>query len=328
MAELARPQPELSRDVATVGEAMLRLSVPAGSRLEDAPSYQVHVAGAESNVAYALARVGLRSSWTSAIPRNPLGKRVATTLAGGGVDLSTLHWSDTGRLGVYFVETGSAPRPTMVSYDRGDSLMALATPDLFDWDAVCDARLLHTTGITLGLSSQARSVGETAMQEAKRRGRRVSLDVNYRARLWGTEAAAEAVRAVAPWVDIVICTAEDARDLFAAQGEPAEIAARLQTILGIGTVVLTLGGSGALVLEDGTISFASAHSVQIIDRIGAGDAFAAGLLWGVLDGSIEVGLERGLAMSALKMGLFGDLFRFGAEDVYALLAKPQREVGR
>lgn len=314
--------------MATVGEAMLRLSVPAGSRLEDAPSYQVDVAGAESNVAYALARVGLRSSWTSAIPRNPLGQRVALTLAGGGVDLSTVRWSDTGRLGVYFVEIGAAPRPTMVAYDRADSLMALATPDLFDWETVCNARLLHTTGITLGLSPQARSVGETAVQQAKGRGKRVSLDINYRARLWDTTAAAAAIRDVAHWVDIVICTAEDARDLFDARGEPEEIARSLQTMLDIETVVVTLGGAGALAIEGGTISFAPAYPVQTVDRIGAGDAFAAGLLWGVLDGSVKVGLERGLAMSALKMGLYGDLFRFSAEDVHALLARPRREVGR
>ncbi len=315
-------------DVATIGEAMLRLSVPAGERLEDAPSYQVHVAGAESNVAYALARVGLRSSWTSALPRNPLGQRVASTLAGGGVDLSSVCWSDTGRLGVYFVETGCAPRPTMVSYDRADSLMVRATPDCFDWDAICRARLLHTSGITLGLSPQSRQVGETAVQQAKRHGMLVSLDVNYRARLWDTRAAADAVRSIAPAVDIVICTAEDARDLFEASGPPEEVARRLQEMLDIETVVLALGGAGALALQDGSMHTASGYEVRVIDRIGAGDAFAAGLLWGVLDGSIQAGLERGLAMSALKIGLYGDLFRFNAKEVQALMARPDREVGR
>lgn len=121
----------------------------------------------------------------------------------------------------------------------------------------CRARLLHTSGITLGLSRQSRRVGETVAQQAKHRGMLVSLDVNYRSRLWDTRAAADAVRSIAPAVDIVICTAEDARDLFEASGPPEEVARRLQEMLDIETVVLTLGGAGALALEGGSVHVAS-----------------------------------------------------------------------
>ena len=138
--------------IATLGEALLRLSAPFGERLEDARSLDLHIGGSEANVAFALAQIGLASSWTSVLPRNPLGRKVASTLASGGVDLATVVWQDGGRLGTYFIELGSHPRRTDVVYDRIGSAMSLATPDLFDWDQICQARLLHLSGITTALS--------------------------------------------------------------------------------------------------------------------------------------------------------------------------------
>src|SRR2546421_12052253 len=112
---------------------MLRLSVRPGDRIEDAPALEVHVAGSEANVAYAAARVGLRSAWVSALPDNPLGHRVATALMAGGVDTSLVRWVPNARLGLYFVELASAPRPISVTYDRAGSAMARASVDDFDW---------------------------------------------------------------------------------------------------------------------------------------------------------------------------------------------------
>ena len=143
----------------TLGEAMLRLSVGPGHRLEDAHFFDVHVAGSEANVAFAAARVGLRTAWVSALPANPLGRRVATTLAAGGVDTSLVRWVQGARLGLYFVEMGAAPRPISVVYDRAGSAMAQATPELFDWKAACDTDFLHVSGITLGLSKSAKFLG-------------------------------------------------------------------------------------------------------------------------------------------------------------------------
>jgi len=185
--------------VSTLGEAMLRLSVPTGGRIQDAPAFDVHVGRPEANVAYALARVGVRSSWASVLPRNPLGERVASVLASGGVDLAPVVWADRGRLGTFFVEGGASPRPTLVVYDRSGSTMAEATPGCFDWDQVVGGRHLHPSGITFAISDSAADVARVAIQEARARGCTVSLDVNRRARLWTPEqtlrCCSDAVRA-------------------------------------------------------------------------------------------------------------------------------------
>jgi 2-dehydro-3-deoxygluconokinase len=298
---------------------MLRLSVRPGDRIEDAAAFDVHVAGSEANVAYAAARVGLLSAWASVLPDNPLGHRVATTLSAGGVDTSLVRWEVGGRLGLYFVELGAVPRPISVTYDRAASAMALATASDFDWPAVVDTQVLHVSGITLGLSASCRELAKHAMQEARRAGAMVTFDVNYRQKLWDRKTAADAVREVAPLIDVLVCTQEDAQDLFGVDGVPD---------LGVETAVITRGAGGAVASRAGVSVERQGHSVETVDRVGAGDAFVAGLIWGLLDGSLELGLERGLAMSALKMTLHGDLFRLDAADVIALLAREGREVGR
>jgi 2-dehydro-3-deoxygluconokinase len=317
-----------TRHLVTVGEAMLRLSVRPGDRLEDAPAFDVHVAGSEANVAFAAARVGMRTAWVSALPDNSLGRRVAGTLAGGGVDVTLVQWVREGRLGLYFVELGAAPRPISVVYDRADSTMALASADTFDWQAAADTQFLHVSGITLALSDSSRDVAMRAMREGRTRGAVVTFDVNYREKLWDRRAAAAAAREVAPLIDVLICTAEDARDLFGASVVPEAAVAKLQADLGVETIVLTLGADGAIASRGGATFTRGAHPVETVDRVGAGDAFVAGLIWGLVDGSLELGMERGLAMSALKMTLHGDLFRLDATDVAALLARERREVGR
>ena len=315
-------------DVTTLGEALIRLSVRPGDRIQEAPAFDVHVAGSEANVAYALARVGVRSAWASVLPRNPLGERIATTLRSGGVDLAPVAWVDEGRVGTYFVELGAPPRPTTVTYDRAGSTVALAGPHQLDWAAVCDTKLLHLSGITLGVSPGARAIATTAVTEARARGCEVVLDVNYRARLWTPAEAAEALRALTGRVDLVICKAADAEDLFGCAGEPIEIGRRLQDLFEVRTVAVTCGDQPAVAL-DGERSWACpAHRVHMIDRVGAGDAFAAGILWGHLDGSLERGLERGVAMAALKMTLHGDLFTLDRTAVDALLAQEGRDINR
>lgn len=296
---------------------MLRLSVPTGERLQEAHSLDVHVAGSESNVAFALAQIGVPSSWTSVLPNNPLGRKVASTLASGGVDVSTVVWREEGRVGVYYVEFGSFPRPTEITYDRAGSAMSLATPDIFDWARICNARVLHLSGITAALSPGCAQVVERAIQEAKAHDCLVSFDVNYRQRLWTAAAAASSLRAIAPGLDVVICSMEDARDLLGITGSPEEAVRALAEALQVPTTVLTCGGDGALSLQGKELCSRPGLAVTTVDRIGAGDAFTAGFLDGFLEGSTDRGLEQGLLMSALKMTLHGDLFRFSREEVEA-----------
>jgi 2-dehydro-3-deoxygluconokinase len=318
-----------SARVSTFGEAMLRLSVRAGHRLEDASAFEVHVAGAEANVAFALARVGVPVRWTSRLPRNPLGRRVAATLAAAGVDISTVGWVDDGRLGTYFVEFSPSPRPTQVIYDRADSAAATATVADFDWDLVLDATAFHVSGITLGLSESSNAVARHALAEAKRRGLLVSYDVNYRRLLWSPSAAADALAEVAPLVDLLTCRAADAELMFGMEGDMHVLATHLRQKLGIEHVVVTNGATGAVAATPSGAFEQPAYSVQVLDRIGAGDAFAAGVLWGLLtESSLQSGLERGAAMAALKMTLRGDLYRLGAEEVDALRAGQTHEINR
>src|SRR5262249_39632351 len=128
---------------------MLRLSVRPGDRLQDAPAFDAPVARTRTHVALAAPRRRPRAALGSSLPANPLGRRVAATLAAGGVDVSLVHWVEAGRLGLYFVELGADPRPISVIYDRANSAIAEATPDLFDWEAIADTNFLHLSGITL-----------------------------------------------------------------------------------------------------------------------------------------------------------------------------------
>jgi 2-dehydro-3-deoxygluconokinase len=315
--------------VATLGEALLRLSVGAGHRLDDATCFEVHVAGAEANVAFALARVGVPASWTSMLPQNALGRRVAATLAAGGVDISTVRWVEHARLGTYFVEFSRSPRATNVIYDRRASAAAGATVGDFDWDRALDATAFHVSGITFALSKSSAAVARHAITEARKRGLFVSYDVNYRHLLSAPEAAARTLIDVAPMVDLLMCRAADAELLFGIAGEMDAPARRLRERLEIEHVVVTNGATGACgVSESG--SFAQpGYSVDVIDRIGAGDAFAAGVLWGLLaESSLESGLARGAVMAALKMTVRGDLYRLGAEEVESLLAGESSEINR
>lgn len=315
--------------VSTLGEAMIRLSVGRGLRLEDAASYEVHVAGAESNVAFALARVGVGASWASVLPSNPLGRRIASTLQTGGVDISPVKWVPDARVATYFVEFGSSPRPTHVVYDRRASAAANATLDDFDWDYVLGAHAFHISGITFALSSSSRLVARHAVAEAHRRGLFVSYDVNYRRLLATPEEAAATVREIAPMLNLLSCPAADATLLFGIEGSMCDVADALRVELGIEHVVVTNGATGAAGSTQHETIQQSAYQVDVVDRIGAGDSFIAGVLWGLLGArSLRTGLERGAAMAALKMTLHGDLFRLGAEDVEALRVGHAVEINR
>jgi 2-dehydro-3-deoxygluconokinase len=317
-------------DVVSFGETMIRLAVPLGERLETATRLEVGIGGAEANVLVALARLGRRTAWASVLPRNPLGERIVRELAWHGVDTSWVQWVERGRVGVYYLDTGVPPRPTAVLYDRAGSAVAQVDPAAFPIDFVTGGRWLHLTGITPALSVGCRAVAERLMERARAAGVPVSFDVNYRSRLWGPDEAARVLEPYCAGATVLFCGEGDARTLWGLEGTALEVAERLAGRFGAEVTVLTLGEGGAVaVTREGERVTAEALRATVIDRVGAGDAFAAGFLHGYLDGrDLERGLRTGVALAALKLTVRGDLALISAAELEAMLSETRRTIVR
>ena len=180
---------ETRLDLITLGKSMWRLSPPGHERLEGTRTLDIHIGGAESNLASGLAQLGKRTAWWSRLPNSPTGRNVANTIRSYGVDVSGIKWSE-GRLGTYYVEFGNTPRATQVIYDRANSAASQMQPDDFDWKRLQSADWLHLTGITPALSSSCLETVRRAIQEARKAGIKISFDLNYRAKLWTPAQAA------------------------------------------------------------------------------------------------------------------------------------------
>jgi 2-dehydro-3-deoxygluconokinase len=314
-------------DVVTLGETMIRLTPKGFTRLEEASELECRIGGSESNVAIALARIGMRTAWLSKLPLNSLGKLVARRLQSLGVDVSHVLWSEQARAGLYFIEPGAAPRPSRVLYDRANSAASTMEPEEVPWSVVRESRHLHLTGITPALSSSCRAVVARAVEVAREARTTVSFDVNYRAKLWSTRDARAALEPLMARVNLVIATDTDARLIFELSGTPEEMAAALRERLRAEVVALTCGPDGAVCCF-GDITRAPSFPVTEVDRVGAGDAFDAGLIHGYLNGDIPYGLQFGMAMAAIKHSIPGDEFISSAEEVHFLLQSTHREIQR
>jgi 2-dehydro-3-deoxygluconokinase len=315
-------------DLITAGEAMLRLSPPPGGLLADTPQLCVYAGGTECNVAVAVAQMGYRARWLSRLSDNPLGRRVARETAGYGVDCSEIVWTSEDRVGTYYLEHGAAPRPTRVIYDRAHSAASKMGPDTFNLAQLAQARILHLTGITPALSESCYALGARMLEHARKHGLTVVFDVNFRALLWSPEVCAARLAPLLEQVDVLICTRQDAATVFDLHGEPAHVLNALQARFGARRVVVTLGKAGAIALENEIMRIADGYSVQIVDRIGAGDAFAAGIICGLLEEDFWLGLRYGVAMSALQLTLRGDQLRLSRAEVLRLMEEgaPTRPV--
>jgi 2-dehydro-3-deoxygluconokinase len=306
----------VSARVVTLGEAMLRLTALAPGRLEQATALDVQVAGSEANVAAGLARLGVATRWIGALPDNPLGVRIAAELTAAGVDLDGVTWAPDGRLGIFFAEEGVPPRPTTVWYDRRDS--AFAALERFDPALLDGARFAVVSGITPALGDRSRALTEAFVAEAAQRGAGVCVDVNYRERLWTPEEAREGLRALLGAAEVLVCGARDARLVLGCQGDEAAVLAQLRErwAPSAAAVVLTRGEDGALASDaDGRALGQAGVRTEVVDRFGAGDAFMAGLLWGLLERDLELGLEAGVTLAALKCSIRGDVARFGRDEL-------------
>jgi 2-dehydro-3-deoxygluconokinase len=310
-------------DLATIGESMLRLMAPAGQSLEAASHLDIAVAGAESNVAVALSRLGHATGWVSSLPDNALGRLVANRIREHGVDTSRVRWEDgSARLGIYYWEDAAPPRPGRVIYDRADSAFARTKPDELDWDYVGAARRLHLTGITPALSSSCLETVTRALRVARARRRSVSFDVNYRATLWSAAEAAATLAELVHGVDVLFSSSRDAARLFGAKGAPEEQAAGLARRFDCPLVVVTCGADGAAAW-DGRPHRIRALRAEEVDPIGRGDAFVAGFLHGVDLAGTAAALRYAAAAAALKQTFRGDLLWATAAEVDAAL-EPDR----
>ena len=294
-------------DVTTLGEMMLRLSTASGTRLELASHLDVYPAGAESNVVSLLARLEHHTRWFGALPKNPLGRLAANHLRMAGVDLDGIIWRDEGRLGTYYVEFGATPRGIQVTYDRAHSCASQLQPDQINWDSLLNTRLLHLTGITPALSTSCREIVIEALHRAKEAGVPVSFDINYRQRLWSESDASETLGKLIKGVELLFCSQADAVRLFNCKGTMQETAQTMLERSQARYVIVTFGEQGALLWNGKEWLPEAARPTQIIDRLGAGDALAAGVIHGWLDENLSNGLRYGVTLAAMALSQLGDM---------------------
>lgn len=303
--------------VVTLGEAMLRLSPPDFHRLEQTTSFDVKVGGGELNVAVGVARLGLDSAWVSKLPENPLGKMVRNKAREQGVDTSNIVWSKSGRVGIYFLEFGASPRASSVVYDRSGSAVSTLAPGEVDWkSAFKGCKLFHVSGITPALSKSCAEATLEALKAAKDAGAKVSFDVNYRKKLWTPEEANACLVPMMEYVDILITTEEDTGIVFGIREDSyKQVAVKMEERFGFEVVAITLR-EDLSVLKNNWSTFAYAgkqfleskkYSCELIDRVGGGDSFTAGFIYGYLTGDVQKGVDYGTAFSALKHSIPGDL---------------------
>lgn len=327
--------------VVTFGEVMMKLSPGGYGRLIQSRQFNVEYSGAEANVAASLSNFGISTSFVSAVPDNEIGDSAINALRQFGVDTSKVIRKGE-RLGIYFAEKGASQRPSKVIYDRGHSAITCAQESDFDWNGVFDgASWFHFTGITPALSDSLAVLCLSACKAAKSKGLKISCDLNYRSKLWGREKASEIMGQLCEYVDVCIANEADARDVFGIIAQKtdvekglidadsyADVAKQLTERFNFQTVCITLRESvsasdnywSALLFEGGNIYFSRKYLIHIVDRIGGGDSFAAGLIYARLNQyDPQYTLDFAVAASCLKQTIKGDFNLVKVREVEELL---------
>jgi 2-dehydro-3-deoxygluconokinase len=332
--EIAPDSMSVGGRVVTFGEAMIRLTPPGNDRLERALSLDVTVGGAELNTAVGLVCLGIGATWVSALPRTGLGRMIARQAAANGVDTSGITWvdEDAGRTGLYFLEEGLDPRPSAVTYDRKDSAFARMTPGMFDWRALLmGARVLHISGITLAVSPVVRAEAMDAVRMANQLGVTVSFDLNYRSKLWSESEARQAFVEIIPRVDVLFASRGALGTFYGIEGSYEEVLRQAVEKLGVAAVTVNrkrAKGSRRLKLtsmamgQGGVLASSGTRDIEVLDRLGGGDAFAAGFLAAYLENphALTRAVSLGAAACALKHTMPGD-FLCATRDEIEIAAK-------
>ena len=330
--------------IVTMGEIMLRLSTPGNEKFIQADEFDVCYGGGEANVAVSLANYGHDASFVTKVPANPIGECAVAALRKHNV--CTKHVARGGeRLGIYFLETGASMRASNVVYDRAHSSISTATAQDFDFDAIfADADWFHFTGITPAVSDAAAELTEKALQAAKRHGVKVSVDLNFRKKLWSSEKAQKIMTNLMQYVDVCIGNEEDAEKVLGFKPGNTDVTSGDLELAGYEDIFKQMvekfnfeyvisslrvshsasdNGWSACIYSRDTKEFYHSKEYRvcpIVDRVGGGDSFAGGTICGFLDGkNFKDALEFGVAASALKHTIPGDFNLVSRSDVENLV---------
>ena len=328
--------------IITFGEIMLRLAPEGCCRFFQNDRMQATFGGAEANVAVSLSNFGEDVSFVSKVPANAVGKAAIDSLRYFGVDVSFAAQGGE-RLGIYYLEKGTNQRGSVCIYDRKGSAISTADKSDFDWDTIFSgADWFHFTGITPALSTSLADICLEAVKEAKTRGITVSCDLNYRSKLWSTDAARECMTQLCRYIDVCIANEEDAKNVFGIEAENTdvfagklnkegyeEVAKKLTDMFGFDCVAITLRTSHSATVNDwagmlyhnNTACYSKEYRFDnIVDRVGGGDSFGAGLIYGLRRyNDDQKAIDFAVAASALKHTIEGDFNRVSVEEVEKLM---------
>lgn len=334
----------MSKKVVTFGEIMLRLSTPGYTRFVQAQNFDVTFGGGEANVAVSLSNYGFESYFVTKLPRHEIGQSAVNHLRRFGVkDDYIVRGGD--RIGIYFLETGASQRASKVIYDRANSAVSLMKKGEIDWKKVFEnATWFHWTGITPALGKNAQELLDEACQTAKSMGVTVSCDLNFRAKMWTTQEAQAVMKPLMKYVAVCIANEEDAEKSLGLKAEKTNIEAgkldeegyfnvarKLKDTYGFQSVAITLresysasrNGWSALLLDDKDCKEpyrSRKYEIEIVDRVGGGDSFASGLIYGLLTKeNTKEALEFAVAASCLKHTIPGDFNLVSIDEVEKLI---------
>lgn len=331
----------MSKKVVTLGEIMMRLSTPGFERFVQADSFDVTYGGGEANVAAAVTNYGLNGVFVSKVPDTAVGQAAINHLRRYGVDTQYVARGGK-RLGIYFLETGASARASQVIYDRADASIADVDASEFDWDAIFEgADWFHTTGITPALSDKAAALTLAALKAAKAKGVTTSIDLNFRKKLWSKEKAQQVMTELCQYVDVCIGNEEDAETCLGFKSAGTDITKgelnldgykdvfqQMKAKFGFKYIASTLreshsasdNGWSALVYDGTEFYHSKQYEVRIVDRVGSGDSFASGFIFGLVTGlPMGEAAEFGVAASALKHTIPGDLNHATLSEVSVLM---------
>ncbi len=320
-------------DLVTFGEMLLRLEAPSFKRLEQTTQFNVCVTGAEMNAAVVASRLGLKAAHVTRLPRNPLGRMIVNKMWEQGIDTSHTMWVDDGRVGLFYLEYGAMPRTSSVLYDRRYSAMSEIKPGEVNWGSIFEGtKLFHVSGTAPALSKSSAEATAEAVRTARSHGVKVSIDLNYRAKLWSEKEAQKVLEPLIQFCNILITTEEDAFRVFKIRGKDyREVAEQLTDRFKLDVVVVTLREDTtvwrnrwtAIAYAHGTLYDDVTYDLEIVDRVGGGDAFTGGFLFAYVtfDGDVNKCLQFGNASCALKHSIPGDLNWCTRDEVEDLIRR-------